>query len=132
MYQDAALKHTGLIMNPEVPLKGILSIAIILLIKDKPAHGGEIYQKIKEKYRTDPPRAIIYSILRRMEGDGLIQSAWDIQESGPARRMYRITQAGIDYLQIAIERVKKTSRMIGVLLEDSGAAAAVKATVKKP
>lgn len=111
--------HSPVITDPEVPLKGILSIVSINIIKEKPVHGGEIYQRIKEKYQIDPPRGIIYALLRRMESDGLILSTWDIQESGPARRIYRITDEGMDYLKIAIERVKKTSRMIAILLEEN-------------
>ena len=37
------LTHIGLGFHREVPLKGILSIAIVDLIKDKSAHDGEIY-----------------------------------------------------------------------------------------
>jgi PadR family transcriptional regulator PadR len=106
------------IMDPEVPLKGILSIVIINLIQDKPMHGGEMYQKMKETYQFNPPRGIIYALLRRMENDGLILSTWDIQESGPARRMYRITDEGTEYLKAGMERAKKTSRIISILIEN--------------
>ena len=129
MYNENVYRHhnhSPVITDPEVPLKGILSIVSINIIKDKPVHGGEIYQTIKEKYQIDPPRGIIYAILRRMESDGLILSTWDIQESGPARRIYRITDEGMDYLKIAIERVKKTSRMIAILLADNSSNASDK------
>jgi PadR family transcriptional regulator PadR len=118
MYNESTEKSHSFITDPEVPLKGILSIIIIYFIKNKPMHGGEIYQKMKEMYKINPPRGIMYAILRRMESDGLILSTWDIQESGPARRMYRITDEGIAYSKVGIERVKKTSRIINILLEN--------------
>ena len=90
--EDLRHQDSGLPVEPL--LKGILSIAIIDLVKDKPIHGGEIYQSLKEQFQIDTPRGIIYTILRKMEGEGLLVSNWDIQESGPARRIYHITEEG--------------------------------------
>jgi DNA-binding PadR family transcriptional regulator len=112
------LSHQGFIFHNEAPLRGILRIAIIDLIKDKSAHGGEIYQSLKEKFQIDAPRGIIYTLLRRMEGEGLIISNWDIQESGPARRIYRITEDGLEYLKSALERLRKSRKMINMLLRE--------------
>jgi PadR family transcriptional regulator, regulatory protein PadR len=108
--------HTTSNAHTEPPLKGILTIAIIDLIKDKSAHGGEIYQSLKEKFQIDTPRGVIYTILRRMEGDGLIVSNWDIQESGPARRIYRITEEGLEFLKVAMDRLRRSRHLIMILL----------------
>jgi PadR family transcriptional regulator, regulatory protein PadR len=110
--------HSAFSFNNDAPLRGILRIAIIDLIKDKSAHGGEIYQSLKEKFQIDTPRGIIYTLLRRMEGEGLILSNWDIQESGPARRIYRITEDGLEYLKNVLERLKKSRKMINILLRE--------------
>ncbi|MDD5191462.1 MAG: PadR family transcriptional regulator [Dehalococcoidales bacterium] len=118
MVKENTERQRTFITDPEVPLKGIISIVIIHFIQEKPMHGGEIYQRMKETYQLTPPRGIMYGILRKMEGEGLITSYWDIQESGPARRMYRITDEGIEYSRIGIERVKKTIRVIHLLLEN--------------
>ncbi len=110
-------RHTGFSFHNEAPLRGILSIAIIDLIKDKSVHGGEIYQSIKEKFQLDAPRGIIYTILRKIEADGFIVSNWDIQVSGPARRIYRITEEGLEFLESAMDRLRRSSRMIEILLD---------------
>jgi PadR family transcriptional regulator, regulatory protein PadR len=110
--------HSGMVFHNEPPLKGIISIAIIDLIKDKSVHGGEIYQSLKEKFQIDTPRGIIYTILRRMEGDGLVVSNWDIQESGPARRLYRITEEGLEYLKYAMDKLRRSRQMIMILLDE--------------
>ena len=110
--------HSGIGFHNEAPLKGIISIAIIDLIKDKSVHGGEIYQSLKEKFQIDTPRGIIYTILRRMEGDGLVVSNWDIQESGPARRLYRITEEGLEYLKYAKDKLRRSRQMIMILLDE--------------
>jgi DNA-binding PadR family transcriptional regulator len=119
MMSFGELTHVGLGFHNEAPLKGILSITIIDLIKDKPVHGGEIYQSLKEKFQIDTPRGIIYTILRRMESDGLIVSNWDIQESGPAKRIYRITEEGLEYLKISMERLRRSRQLIMILLDEN-------------
>src|SRR5262249_47437839 len=40
-----------------------------------------------------------YRILRQMEKDGIVSSAWDTSGGGPARRTYSITDAGEAYLK---------------------------------
>ena len=82
-------------------------------------HGGEIYQSLKEKFQIDTPRAIIYSILRKMEGNGLVVSNWDILKSGPARRMYHITEEGLQYLKYARDRLKRSNEIIMILLSEN-------------
>ena len=119
MCHERMAEHTGCVCHTEAPLRGLLHIAIISLIKDKPAHGGEIYQILKEKFKIDAPRGIIYALLRRMEGDSLIVSNWDIQETGPARRIYHITEDGLEYLQSFLERLRRASQMIHILLEEN-------------
>ena len=118
MCHERMAEHTGCVCHTEAPLRGLLHIAIISLIKDKPAHGGEIYQILKEKFKIDVPRGIIYALLRKMEGDSLIVSNWDIQETGPARRIYHITEDGLEYLKDSLERLRRASHMIHILLED--------------
>jgi DNA-binding PadR family transcriptional regulator len=53
-----------------------------------------------------------------MEGDGLVVSNWDIQESGPARRLYRITEEGIEYLKYAKDKLRRSRQLIMILLDE--------------
>ena len=41
----------------------------------------------------------IYRVLKALEQDGMVTRRWDIQEAGPARVIYSITEAGIAYLE---------------------------------
>lgn len=113
------LGHPSVDFHSEAPLRGILRIAIISLIKDNPAHGGQIHQSLKEKFQIDAPRGIIYNLLRRMEGESLILSNWDTHKSGPAIRIYRITDDGLEYVKSALERLKKSRKMINILLREN-------------
>ena len=119
MCHEKTTEHMGCVCHTEAPLRGLLHITIINIIKDKPAHGGEIYQILRDKFRIDVPRGIIYALLRRMEGDSLIVSNWDIQETGPARRIYHITEDGLEYLKGYLEKLRRASQMIHILLDEN-------------
>lgn len=95
-----------------LPFRGILPIAVLSLIKDKPAHGGEIYQSLQEKFGIEAARPVIYVLLRRLEGAGLMVSSWDISESGPAKRKYTITEDGLEYFNRSLEELKKMGDII--------------------
>ena len=97
------------------PLRGVLPIAVLSLIKDKPAHGGEIFQTLQDKFEIEAARPVIYMLMRRMERFGLMISEWDIQTSGPARRKYTITEEGLEHLKSGLERLKKQSKIIKIL-----------------
>lgn len=99
-------------------LGGLLPIAALSLIKDKPAHGGEIYQRLKDKFDIEAPRAVVYVMLRGLERHGLMVSKWDIEESGPAKRRYTITEEGLEYFNLGLERLKKASKIISQLTEE--------------
>jgi DNA-binding PadR family transcriptional regulator len=119
MCDEQMTKHPHCACHTDAPLRGLLHVAILDLIKDKSAHGGEIYKNLKEKHEIDAPRGIIYALLRRLEGHSLVVSDWDIRETGPARRVYYITDDGLKYLKSFLERLKRASRMIHILLEQN-------------
>jgi DNA-binding PadR family transcriptional regulator len=54
-----------------------------------------------------------------MESDGLIVSNWDIQESGPARRIYRITEEGLEYLKFSRKKLRRSRQLIMILLGEN-------------
>ena len=94
----------------DLPVRGLLHIMIIDLLCEGDMYGAEIYYKIKEKYCIEAPKAIIYSLLRRMERAGYLKSTWDVEGGGPARRIYSITQAGENYYEkslIGLEKLKE-------------------------
>ncbi len=96
------------IHHRSLPLKGLLRIAILCLIKRKTTYGGEIHEDLRRSLRIDAPKPLIYILLRRMEREGWVMSTWDVQGSGPAKRRYRLTDEGEEYLTDSVGRLKKT------------------------
>jgi len=60
----------------------------------------------------------LYPVLRTLEVDGLLASEWETVESGPARKVYRITPRGRAELQRRLRdwrsRVSALGRVLGV------------------
>jgi len=101
----------------DLPLRGLINPAILAILKGGDAHGGEIHQNLRRRYGISTSRPIVYTLLRRMECDGLVTSRWDTQSNGPAKRVYRITEEGLGYLEDSIDGLRKVSTIIDSLLK---------------
>ena len=44
-------------------------------------------------------KAVLYRTLRRLEQNGYVTSDWDVEEPGPARRVYTLTKDGQAHLR---------------------------------
>jgi poly-beta-hydroxybutyrate-responsive repressor len=72
---------------------------LLLLNAQAPSHGYDLIERLK-RYgfdAVDPAR--VYRRLRHLEDEGFLESAWSTETPGPARRAYRITKDGLDFLQ---------------------------------
>ena len=72
-------------------------LAILSLVAEQPRHGYEIEQVIEERGMRDWTEigfSSIYYLLKKLEREGLIGGQLEEAERGPARKVYRPTQAG--------------------------------------
>lgn len=78
--------------------KNFLASWLLLLLRSWNAHGYQLIQTLTAMGLglIDPPT--VYRTLRQLEEEGLITSAWDAAASGPARRVYTLSEAGEQYL----------------------------------
>lgn len=78
--------------------------SLLMALKDKPSYGYEIIQGISQYgfIEGQAPPGMIYRHLRDMEKNGLVYSEWNTDETGPARRIYRITAEGLEVLEFWI------------------------------
>jgi poly-beta-hydroxybutyrate-responsive repressor len=58
-----------------------------------------------------------YRTLRQMEKDGMVNSTWDTSATGPARRIYAITEVGEAYLKIWAESLDQYQKMMNTFFE---------------
>jgi poly-beta-hydroxybutyrate-responsive repressor len=72
---------------------------LLLLLHQGPSHGYELVSSLEPFGLGDMAPGPVYRTLRELEAAGLIESEWDTESSaGPARRVYRLTEAGVHHL----------------------------------
>jgi DNA-binding PadR family transcriptional regulator len=78
-------------------LARMLRPAVMGLLASGPAHGYQLARQLVEMKMfaaQEPDHAGLYRALKQMEDEGLLTSAWDLAETGPARRVFTITADG--------------------------------------
>jgi PadR family transcriptional regulator PadR len=83
--------------------------SLLLGLRIKPSYGYELINNIHEFgfVQGQAPPGMIYRHLRGLEADGLVQSEWQTEGSGPARRIYRLTPEGNEALSLWIGYMQK-------------------------
>lgn len=97
------------------PVRGPLHLLILKLLSEKPLHGSEIREALKTKIEIEVPSSAIYAILSTLEEKGLVLSKWETSERGAARKLYSITEYGIEYLKEKIDELKRFKKIFEFL-----------------
>ena len=85
---------------------------VLLVLKQWNIHGYLIMQRLSQMGFPAVDHATLYKELRRLESDGYIESEWQTDGSGPAKRVYKITDAGEELLLGWTDVVSGYQRMI--------------------
>jgi poly-beta-hydroxybutyrate-responsive repressor len=78
----------------------LLQPFLLLALEQWQSHGYELIGRMSAFGFEALDRASVYRTLRQLEKDGLVSSGWDTSKEGPARRLYTLTDAGRDYLNM--------------------------------
>jgi PadR family transcriptional regulator, regulatory protein PadR len=89
---------------------------ILLLLREEPAHGYDLLERLRPLgfTRDDPGR--LYRALRALEEEKLLRSAWEPSGTGPDRRIYELTKAGVEELHLASKSLAETREQLGFYL----------------
>lgn len=103
-------------MNNEA-LKGHLDLLLLAILETGPAHGYAIIESLRQHSNGtfDLPEGTIYPALHRLEGQGLLNSAW-AEDSPRRKRVYRLTPKGQQELARRREDWRRFSRAIDLTL----------------
>jgi len=106
--------------NYEEPQGGLprnyLRASLLLLIAESPAHGYDLLDQIKELGLSNVDPGGLYRGLRVMEQDGLVASWWEHSSAGPARRSYRLTEEGVEWLHAWAGALREGRRFLSAYL----------------
>jgi PadR family transcriptional regulator PadR len=107
-----ATEHTPAQVLP----KNFLRPCLLLLLREQPAHGYDLLERLRPLgfNRDDPGR--LYRALRALETDELVRSVWEKSTSGPDRRMYELTRKGMEELHDSAKALLATDEILDVFL----------------
>jgi len=85
-----------------INLDKLVQPTILLFLTEQNLHGYGLIQKIMDSpmFKGEKPDPTgIYRFLKSMEDRQLVVSSWDLAESGPPKKIYKITGEGEACLQ---------------------------------
>lgn len=85
-------------------LKGILEGCVLELIHRKETYGYEITRQLNDLGFPDVVEGTVYTILLRLERNGLVQTEKKPSALGPPRKFYSLNQSGEEELQAFWEK----------------------------
>ena len=94
--------------------RGTLILLVLSQLRE-PMYGYSLVKKLNENAIPIDANTL-YPLMRRLEGQGLLQSQWDTGESKP-RKYYQLTQDGQAVLEKTKEYWKAFSSNVDSLLE---------------
>ena len=101
-------------------LDRLVQPAILVVLAEGPMHGYLLAERIGAMPilgGQKPDVSGIYRFLKMMESKGIVTSAWDLSESGPAKKSYQITAAGQQCLDVWIKTLEGYRHGISELLK---------------
>ena len=91
----------------DVRPKNWLTPVALVVLREQPSHGYELMERLEQFEFEQINPGTLYARLRKMEKEGLSKSEWETSSSGPARRVYSITNDGEAYLASWTEECKR-------------------------
>lgn len=97
--------------------KGVLEMCILIQLSRQDMYGYEIMKIIQDVF-PEVYDGSIYTILRRIKGEGYTETYMkDVPSGGPSRKYYRITALGREYCDKVIAEWEKMTRSVKKLME---------------
>lgn len=88
--------------------KNFLQPCLLLLVLEQPGYGYDLVGRLKPLGINDDA-ASVYRALRLLEHDGAVTSSWRTSETGPARRVYNLTETGEAILRQWVAALEDTA-----------------------
>lgn len=113
--------YNGRMSEEQELKKGSTPILILAVLASGSRHGYAIAREI-ERRSSDAlsvGEGALYPALRALEREELVQSEWQTQPSGPARRVYTLTDAGQAKLSSQVRAWSRFSKAVNDILGDA-------------
>lgn len=105
---------TGASPEPELGRmpRDFLTSWLLLLMRNGSAHGYQLIQTLTLMGLGMVDSATVYRLLRQLEDEEMITSFWEPAATGPARRMYTLSDAGEEYLRVWARQLERYQSLL--------------------
>ena len=105
-------------------IRGNIDAIILCTLSGGDSYGYEILKGVAQASRGDyeMKEPSLYTSLKRLEGQGLVESYWGSESQGARRKYYHITEGGRGELAEATARWVRARTIIDRLLSQDGGA----------
>lgn len=95
-------------------VKGSTSLLLLQLLGERDMYGYELVKELEKRSCNEFSfkEGTLYPALHKLEKQEYIECYWQEQEKGPARKYYRITDAGKDML---LEKMHEWNNFVSVM-----------------
>lgn len=91
---------------------------ILLYLAEEPGCGMDLYKKLEQLVPISKfDSAIVYRSLAKLKKEGLVEFKWELSDTGPAKKIYRITTAGLEKLKEYKDFVELRIRNLQIFLD---------------
>lgn len=95
-------------------VKGSTSLLLLQLLEERDMYGYELVKELEKRSGNEfsVKEGTLYPALHKLEKQEYIECYWQEQEKGPARKYYRITEAGKEVL---LEKTREWNDFVSVM-----------------
>lgn len=104
-------------MNPQFK-KGVLELIVLLSVNQKDMYGYELVTEVSKV--VDVNEGTIYPLLKRLTNERYFETYLRESTEGPPRKYYRLTVAGIVYMESLEKEWKDFSKRIDEFVKEHG------------
>jgi PadR family transcriptional regulator PadR len=89
---------------------------LLLVLREGPTHGYELVETLNAFGFGGSDPGALYRALRKLEGEGMVESGWERSDTGPQKRVYTLTDAGVAELDHQATELAEAERRIDEFL----------------
>lgn len=95
-------------------VKGSTSLLLLQLLEERDMYGYELVKELENRSENEfsVKEGTLYPALHKLEKQEYIECYWKEQEKGPARKYYKITEAGKEML---MEKTREWNDFVSVM-----------------
>ena len=95
-------------------VKGSTSLLLLQLLEERDMYGYELVKELEKRSGNEfsVKEGTLYPALHKLEKQEYIECYWQEQEKGPARKYYRMTEAGREML---LEKTNEWNNFVSVM-----------------